>query len=320
MRWIGASEVLQRLGPLEAIAAVERVLRDHRAGTATADPRTIHGRPDLPLALMPGSLPGVVGLKAITVVERNPARGLPTVQGVVLLFDGRDGRLLGAVDGPALTAVRTGAIAGYATRVLARADATTMLLAGAGAQAPFQAAAVLAVRPIERLLLWNRTESGAVALGRQLARWRPALRLEVVADLRAAAPLADVVTLVTGATLPLLDRDDVRDGCHVNAMGSYQPGRREVSSELVAAAQVFADTVEGCLDEAGDLLQPIAEGRLDPGRVRPLAAAEPADRPRLTLMKSVGSALFDLVCAQWLLAQPPPVAGEQGPSLWPPTP
>ncbi|HUY60965.1 MAG TPA: ornithine cyclodeaminase family protein [Candidatus Dormibacteraeota bacterium] len=320
MRWVGAAEILQRLGPLEAVAAVERVLHQHLAGTATADPRTIHGRPELPLALMPGSLPESVGLKAITVVEGNPARGLPTVQGVVLLFDGHDGRLLGAVDGPALTAVRTGAIAGYATSVLAREEATTMLLAGAGAQAPFQAAAVLAVRPLQRLLLWNRTGARAEALGRQIARWRPDLRVEVVTDLRAAAPLADVITLVTGATQPLLGRGDVRDGCHINAMGSYQPGRREVATDLVAAARVFADTVAGCLDEAGDLIQPIAEGRLDPGSVLPLAAAGPGDRTRLTLMKSVGSALFDLICAQWLLAQPPPPAGGDAPALWPPLP
>ena len=302
LRWIGASDVDRWLSPSEARAAIAKALCENQAGRAGAAPRVIDRSTAAPLALMPGHFAGTVGLKAITLVEGNPGRGMPAIQGLVLLFDQSDGRLLGAVDGPSLTTIRTAAIAGFATSVLAAVGASSMLLVGAGAQGLPQVEAVLAVRPIRRLAIWNRTPEKARNLAELVAARHPELAVEVASELRRASLLADVITLATGAAEPLIDLEDVKAECHINAMGSYQPDRRELGSALVSAALIYADTVDGCLAEAGDLMIPIAEGRLPPGKVRALATAVPQSGPSLTVMKSVGSAIFDLACAHRLLA------------------
>lgn len=302
MRWIPGEEVLQLLTPLEAIAGVLDALEAERTKAAHGGLRRTYGSPELPLLIMPGQVPGALGLKAITLAERNPERGLPTIQGLVVLFDSRDGHLVGGCDGPALTAARTAAIAGYATQLLASPDSDTMLLVGAGAQAPFQVAAVTAVRPITRVLLWNRTPARAERLAASLAEWNEALRIETVSNLGSAAQEADVITLVTASPEPLVSLANTKPCCHVNAMGSYQPHRREVASDLVVNSVVFADTMEGCQEEAGDLLIPARDGELDWGDVRPLFAADASFRSQRTLLKSVGSAIFDLSCAQRVMA------------------
>lgn len=317
MRWIPGEEVLRLLTPLEAIAGVLDALEGERAKAAHGGPRRVYGGPELPLLIMPGKVPGALGLKAITLAEGNPERGLPTIQGLVVLFDSRDGRLIGACDGPALTAARTAAIAGYATKLLAPPDSETMLLVGAGAQAPFQVAAVTAVRPITRVLLWNRTPARAERLLAILAEWNGALRIETVSDLGSAAQAADVITLVTASTEPLLFLANTKASCHVNAMGSYQPHRREVASDLVVNSVVFADTMEGCQEEAGDLLIPEQAGELDWDDVRPLSAADAGFRSQRTLLKSVGSAIFDLSCAQRVMALADSEKSRNGQSRWP---
>jgi ornithine cyclodeaminase/alanine dehydrogenase-like protein (mu-crystallin family) len=252
---------------------------------------------------MPGHFADVVGFKAYTLVEANPARGMPTIQGLVVLFDQGDGRLIGAVDGPTLTTIRTAAIAGFATNVLAAPDASSMLLVGAGAQGIKQVEAVLGVRRIQHLMIWNRTLDKARALADLVASRHPSLAVEVVQELRTATHDADVITLATGAAVPLIDIEDVEGQCHINAIGSARPDRRELGSALVSAARIYADTIAGCLAEAGDLMIPIAEGLLTPEDVHPLAAAEATPDHPLTIMKSVGSAIFDLACARRLLTR-----------------
>lgn len=322
MQWIEAKEVYARLPRMTAIACIRRALEEERRTTAASAPRVGVDAAELRLLLMPGRVSGVVGLKAITFAERNPQHGLPTIQGLVVLFDSLSGQLIGACDGPSLTAVRTAAIAGYATSQLAAPGAQTMLLAGAGAQAAFQVAAVAAVRPISRVLLWNRTHEKAEGLARRLATWNSEISYQAVADLPAASRQADVITLVTGASEPLLRLEDTKPGCHVNAMGSYHPDRREVASDFVKASMVFADTVAGCAEEAGDLLIPLATGELEWSRVHPLLDANPDFQAERTLLKSVGSSIFDLACAATLFGLLPELSnpselGNQAEPDWP---
>lgn len=301
MRWVGPEEVEALLPPPAAAAAVEEALRQLAAGRAGTSGRQFLGSGGTPLGLMPGYVDGHVGLKALTVVESNRARRLPTIQGVVLVFDDRTGALRGAVDGPALTALRTAAIAGLATRLLAIEGARVLLMVGAGAQSAAQVEAVLAERAVEEVLIWNRSAAGAEGLAAAVARRHPGLRARAMSDLPAAAGRADVITLATSSPEPLLGRAGLRPHCHLNAMGSYRPDRRELASDLMEAAAVYADTVEGCLAEAGDVLIPISEGRMRAAEVRPLLASAAGDRERLTVMKSVGSAIFDLACAAQIL-------------------
>lgn len=301
MRWISAAEVTQRLTPRGAIDAVADALAEHQAGAAAASGRVIDSSSGTDLALMPGHVGAAIGFKAITLSESNPALGLPTIQGVVVAFSRTTGALLGVVDGPSLTGLRTAAIAGVATRILAPELASTMLMVGAGAQAPHQIEAILAVRPIQRVLIWNRSLQRAEELARTTAERHPGVAVEVVASLRGAAREAQVITLATASVNPLLFLEDLSFPCHINAMGSYRPDRRELDSSLVAAARVYADTVEGCLEEAGDLIIPIAEGRLSPASIQPLQSARREAGVPVTVMKSVGSAIFDLACAARLL-------------------
>ena len=302
MRSIEAAEVRLWLRPLDAMAAIESALTEHQAGRAGSAERIIDRSFGAALALMPGHYLGTMGLKVISLAERNPRHGMPSLQGLVVLFDQGDGRLLGTVDAESLTAVRTAALAGFATNALAPPNASSMLLVGAGAQGFGQVEAVVAVRPIRQLRIWNRTADKAHELADLVRAEYPGLTVDVATELSGAAKDADVITLATGAARPLLDLGDVKARCHINAMGSYRPDRRELGSALVAAAVVYADTVEGCLAEAGDLLIPIAEGQLSREKVRPLAMARFSPDHPLTLMKSVGSAVFDLACAHRLMA------------------
>lgn len=299
---MGAEEVESQLLPLTAVQAVEDALAQLASGRAGTAGRQFHGTDVTPLAVMAGFADGSVGLKAITVVEANPARGLPMIQGVVVVFEAGTGKLLGMVDGPSLTAIRTAAIAGAATRRLALPAAESFLMVGAGVQGPAQVEAVMAVRPIREVAIWNRTPERAELLAARVAERHPGTRVRVVRDLQAAAGGADVITLATASPVPVLGSEGLRPHCHINAMGAFQPDRRELTTELVEVAAVYADTLEGCLAEAGDLLIPMAEGRLDEHRIRPLWESCPEDQDRLTVMKSVGSAIFDLTCATRVLA------------------
>ncbi len=299
MRWIADAEVRRRLDVATAIALVDRALQSYRLGRAEAAPRTVLEHDGSSLVVMPGRVEGVRGLKVLSIRPQNRAQGLPTTQGLVVVLDGLSGQPLGTLAADALTRIRTAAIAGQATRALAPEDATTMFLAGAGAQARDQVEAVLAVRPIRQVLLWNRSRQGAEALAQALTRAHPEILCEVVGEPREACR-AQVVTLATSACEPLLGPADVAERCHINAMGSFRPHCRELSGELVAGCRIYADTLPGCLEEAGDLLLPLEAGLIKREQVSELAEARPGPSPR-TLMKSVGSAIFDLACAAWLL-------------------
>ena len=295
--WIGPSRLGELLSPGRARGAIADVLQALRAGTAGASERTFHGRDGAPLGLMPGFAPGHLGVKAITILPENRERGLPTIQGVAVLFASETGAPVAVVDGPALTGLRTGAIAGLATDVLAVEAAAEMVMVGAGWQAQFQIEAVLDVRPVRRVTVWNRTRAYADQLVDQLRSRVRDVELVVTDDLTEACRRADIISLATSTMRPLLDEQPLAPWCHINAMGSYRPDHRELGSTLVARAEVYADTVEGCLDEAGDLLLPISEGSLTQAAIHPLWSASVASRERLTVLKSVGSVVFDIACA-----------------------
>jgi ornithine cyclodeaminase len=249
---------------------------------------------------MSASTPDALAVKALTLTETNPARGLPTIQGVLLIFAAADGTLRGVIDGGAVTAIRTAAIAAWATERLAPADASQFLLVGAGAQARSQVAAMLVVRPIRRVVIWNRTGQRATDLATELAACYPDVAFSVSPDLRADAMNSEIISLVTASHEPLLSLGDLPEDCHINAMGAHEPSNRELASDILAVADVYADTVYGCLKEAGDLLIPIGEGLLATSQVQALAGAT-ARKSRITVMKSVGSAIFDLACGSVLL-------------------
>jgi ornithine cyclodeaminase len=289
-----------------AIAAMRAAFSGLSDGSAHVPVRTaVHGGPVTTL-IMPGFLatPRALGAKVVSVAPANRDRGVPVVQGVVLLVDPDTGAPSALLDGTWLTALRTGAASGLATDLLARAGSRVLGVIGAGAQARTQIAAVCAVRPIEEVRVVSRTRASAEALVDELVReLGGTVTARAVADATAAVRGADIVVTATDSATPVLLDADVAPGTHVNAVGAYRPSMRELPGELVERARVVVDQVAAALDEAGDVLIPLREGRIVQEALVELGDVVLGRRPgrrspaEITVFKSVGGAAQDLAVA-----------------------
>lgn len=275
------------------------VRHHHEVPRSGAEPAT--------LLLMPAWRPDrETGVKLAHVCPGNEKLGLPVVQALYVLFDGPTGTPRAILDGTELTLRRTAAASALAARHLAREDASTHLMIGAGALAPHLVRAHAAVRPIRRVLLWNRTRERAERLASALAA--EGLAAEIVEDRGAAVAEADIVTCATLSRTPLVEGRQVRPGTHVDLVGAFRPDMRESDDELIRRARVFVDTREGALAEAGDIVQAIASGVLSAGEIAgdlyDLCSGRVAGRrepDEVTVFKSVGTAVEDLVAAARVL-------------------
>ena len=304
MRIIDAEAVAASLTPEPLVNALERMFREG----CTAPVRHHHtvGVPaaaDATLLLMPAWREGeYLGTKIATIFPGNADRGLPSVSAGYLLMDGRSGAVLALIDGAELTAKRTAATSALAARYLARPDAQSLLLVGTGRIAGALARFHAALRPgLERLLVWGRSAAHADELARALAaEGLPAARAD---DLAAAVAASDVISSATLATEPLIRGDWVQPGTHVDLVGGYTPSMREADDALIQKARVFADTRDGALREAGDLVAPVARGILDAASVVDLhglcggGGRGRSSAREITVFKSVGAALEDLAAA-----------------------
>lgn len=254
-----------------AIDAMERAFADDKE----APVRNLLG----PSLFMSGRVGDDTGVKVVSTVPGKPF-------GIVAVFDS-DGACRGLVDGPTLTAIRTAAGAGLATRLLARPDARTLAMLGAGAMAYDQVMAVTEVRPVDDILVWSRTRDHAEALAGRVGG-------HAVDDADQAVAAADVVSTATPARRPLFDHESVRPGTHVNAVGAFTPEMVEIPAATVRAALVFVDDVAAAAEEAGDLLQ----AGVDPdGTIGDLLAGRREgrrDQEQITFFKSVGIASQDV--------------------------
>ncbi len=246
---------------------------------------------------------GAAGVKIVTVIAANPARGLPLVSGSYLLLDGPTGRPLAVLDGAALTLRRTAAASALASTFLSRPDCRTMLMVGAGALAPELVRAHATVRSLQRIRIWNRHPEKADRLAARLSS--EGLPVEAADDLEAAARAADLVSCATPSTDPLIRGGWLRAGTHLDLVGSFTRRMREADLEAVMRARVFVDTREGALAEAGELLHALAESEFRErdvqGDLRQLCLGEVSGRggeSEITLFKSVGTALEDLAAAE----------------------
>ena len=252
------------------------------------------------LGLMPAhrSHPGkAYALKTIAIFPGNSARGLDSHQGFVALFDGDTGEPRTVMNASAITAIRTAAVSGVATRVLAREDSRTLAILGTGTQARSHLEAMNAVRTFERVLVWSasgRSLEGAESAGSAE---------EAVAD-------ADVVCTVTSSPEPVIERSWLKAGAHINAVGSSIPTTRELDTATMAAAALFVDRRESTVNEAGDYLFPLREGAIDESHIRAelgdvlIGAADGRRSPdELTVFKSLGLAVEDLAAAEHVLAR-----------------
>ena len=243
-----------------------------------------------------------LGCKIVTVFPDNAAAGQPSLHGRYLLMSGATGAPLALMDAPALTAWRTAAASALAASYLARTDAEHLVMIGAGALAPHLVRAHLAVRPIRRVTLWNRTHGRAVALAFGLTV--TGIEATIAEDLEAAVREADIVCCATLATEPMVRGAWLKPGTHVDLVGGYTPKMREADNDTVKRARVFVDTRAGATKEAGDIVIPLRRGILTRKGIRGdlfelcrgKAKGRTADK-QITLFKSVGSAIEDLAAA-----------------------
>jgi alanine dehydrogenase len=276
VRWMSATDLRKALPMDEAITAME---------SAFGDDRETPLRTALGVSLfMVGRVGAVTGVKVVSSVPGDPA-------GIVAVF-GADGHPLGLVDGPSLTAIRTGAASGLATRLLAAPTASVLAMLGAGAMAADQVSAVRAVRPIERVLVWSRNGEHAAALADLVGG-------EVAADADAAVAAADVVCCATPAPSPLFDHMSVGPGTHINAVGAFTPDMAEIPPETMERAYVVVDDVDAASAEAGDLIRADRGPNATIGDL--LAGRAPAIGEDVTVFKSVGIASQDVAAAEWAL-------------------
>ena len=237
-------------------------------------------------------------LKEIVVVPSNPARGLDTHMGGVLLHDGVTGELRALVNAAPITEIRTAAVSAVATRALARPDARRVAILGAGAQARGHVHAMRAVLDDPEIRIWSRRLEAAEELAGEVGA-------TVSPSVDAALFGAEVVCTTTAARDPIVEKRWLVRGAHVNAVGSCFPSTRELDTETVAHASFFTDRRESCLNEAGDYVLAAAEGAVGPEHIKAelgevLAGMHPGrgHEDELTVFESLGIAVEDLASAE----------------------
>jgi len=255
------------------------------------------------LLLMPAWVPGnFIGVKQVVVVPDNGKRGLPTVQASYQLSDATTGELLAIFDGGTLTNRRTAAASALAASYLAKQNARHLLVVGTGAVARCLAAAHCAVRPIKKISIWGRSAERCEKMCAELvAQGLPA---DVIKDLKSAAHSADIISCATLAKSPLIKGSWLQPGCHLDLVGAFQADMCEADSDAICASELFVDSREGALSEAGDIIQPLTAGLIDKCHIQAdlfqLCRAEHLGRiddSSITVFKSVGLALEDLAAA-----------------------
>jgi ornithine cyclodeaminase/alanine dehydrogenase-like protein (mu-crystallin family) len=240
-------------------------------------------------------------LKEICLFPGNPARGLDTHLGAVLLHSGETGELMAAANASAITAIRTAAVSAVATKLLARENASTLAILGAGVQAKSHLEAIPLVRDIGSIRIYSRSQAKAEAL----AATDP--RAKVVDSIEEAVRGADILVTATSSKEPVLRREWLSDGVHINAVGSSVSSSRELDSATMAAASLFVDRRESTINESGDYLMALREGAIREGHIRAELgeillgnAKGRTSEDELTLFKSLGIAVEDLASVAFL--------------------
>jgi ornithine cyclodeaminase len=314
VRLLDQEQVTALLDMRECMAVMEQALRTMAHGGAVMPLRTMLRLPDGRgiFGVMPSYLepPDAIGLKAISVFPGNEGTRYDSHQGVVLIFEATHGSLAGILDASSITAIRTAAVSGVATRLLARPDAGDLGLLGSGVQADTHLDAMMVARPLRSVRVWSRSADNASRfVARARARYA-GLKVEAARNAESAVRDADLVCTVTASREPVLQGAWLADGAHVNAVGASLPSARELDSDAVARARLFVDRRESTLAESGDFLIPKGEGRFDDSHIQGelgdlLLERVPGRRTAgdVTLFKSLGLAIEDLAAGHFVLAE-----------------
>lgn len=295
----------------ECIEDMKKGFRFYKENKTFSPVRTIlnHSQPGANTLYMPSYIEGLEyeTVKVVSIFPENARKGLPSLQGLILLTETETGQHVATIEASGLTVMRTGAAAGVATDYLAKENANRLTILGCGAQARGQLKAMLEVRPITEVYLWNRSIDKAMEfkdeIESELSTWKG--QVAVVEDANAAVSMADILVLSTKSEEPLFDASSLQPGVHINAIGAYRPDMREFGVDtLNRADQVWVDTLEGVQHEAGDFIQPVNQSlwswnQVD-GEIADLVTGEKSGRrnsSEITLYKSVGVSYMDTIAA-----------------------
>lgn len=320
-----AADIRQLVPMPRAIELMKAVFARYSQGETITPLRTPVNMPDgsgvvlfMPAFVPAGdATPAATGAKVVSVFGGNRDKGLPTINAVVVTVDPTTGVPLGILEGGTVTALRTGAVSGAATDLLARPDAATLAVIGAGAQGVTQAAAVCAVRPIREIRVADLNAAAVASFAERLAMWDPdaAGHVRAARDAEEAVRGADVICTATTATRAVFEDAWLRPGAHINAVGAYTPTMQEIPDATIGRARIVVDAVEATLHEAGDLIQAIQRGVIAEADVRielgHLVLGQERGRTHadeITFFKSVGNAIQDMIVAGAALE----AAGERG--------
>ena len=310
LRVISGADVRALLPMSDCIELMGVTLAAVSAGDAVIPLRSVIQPPGSPgrFGIMPGGVSGAgFGAKLLSLFPGNPAAGLSSHLGVIVLFEPEHGLPVALIDAAEVTAIRTAAVSGLATRLMARPDAGDLAILGAGEQGASHLAAMACVRPLRRVRLWSRTQAHARAFAEREAAHSPA-PIEVVGSVEEAVLGADLICTCTASREPILKGEWVAAGAHVNAVGASQAAAAEVDEALLLRSRYVVDFRPSAEAEAGEYLMAKAAGALDASHIAAelgnIAGGRAAGRMQpgeITLFKSLGIAAEDIAVARLLL-------------------
>lgn len=309
---LNTEDVRKALPMGEAIEAMKDAYASLSNGTAVVPLRTRLPIPDSgALSLfMPAYVRAQDGealaIKAVSLFPANPSRGLAYIQAAVLVFDAGTGQAIALLEGSSLTAIRTGAASGASIDLLARREGKVVAVFGAGAQGRTQLQAACTAREIGSVFVYDSDAGRARIFAEEMSgQGRIPRDIRVATSPKEAVEHADIICTATTSTTPVFEDKDVKPGTHISAVGAYTPEMCEVPPETVARARVFVDSRSACMEEAGDLIQPIRAGLFDESHIHAelgevvlgLKHGRESDE-EITFFKSVGIAVQDAMAAQ----------------------
>ncbi len=301
---INKETVASHLPMIECISVMEQTFRSLASGNCIQPLRPMMWLPDKTglLAMMPayaGDI-DVMGIKTISVFPKNKEFGYSSHQGVVLLFETKNGKPLCMADADEITAIRTPAASAVATNLLARKDAETLSVIGSGLQAARHIEAMLLIRKIKKITLWSRNETNAKLLAEKVSAINK-IDIIVAKNPEEAVRDMDIICTVTGSAEPIVKGEWVSKGTHINAVGSCTPVARELDTATILKSKLFTDCYESLLKEAGDFIIPKTEGAIDDshvkGEIGEILLGKKEGRTSnddITVFKSLGLAVEDI--------------------------
>ncbi|KTC97218.1 ornithine cyclodeaminase [Legionella geestiana] len=301
LKLLSISEVKQNITMAEAIDAMESAFVQLAEHQATLPMRTGIPVGNNGLALtMPAYLSkeNILGLKTVSVFPDNVKHGKPSINGTILLLDAATGEPLTLMDAGYLTALRTGAVSGLATKYFSLDKPSTVAIVGAGAQAVTQLEAVAAVREIQKVMVWSRHLESAKKFAKKMEN---TCNIHVCEALSPALKAADIICTATAGTEPLVHLEGLKPHVHINAVGSHTPLMQEISGEVLKNAVVIVDQLEAAMHEAGEIIEAVKQQNITKASIIELGSwllkKAPPIQEKRTVFKSVGLAIQDLAVA-----------------------